>query len=356
MIPSEVSAHKPPGSIAYWIYNYRPRWEAASKEVASLLSAFESTYTTYLLDLSTKSWQPRIFSRRKCLPIAYSLAALPLVGSYSSRFTINHLFASAAAPFLTSRLHKKNSLLTITKATPLLSSLEKNVQHLRQFRFVIVECERHRELLRQVGVDEARIRLIYPGAEIKPYHEAHGSFKILFATSPLSRHDMLSRGVRMMVQAARRLPQAEFVLIWRETVVQDLNALIQEAGVANVRVVNGYVRDMDKYYDEVHATILPGLDHSSLKPCPHSFLESIGHGKPVLVSEPTSVAGIVAKTGCGVVFEPTIDGLTNAVNRLQENYEVCRSRCHPVVERLFSPQVFVEKHRQLYEAMSQRPP
>ena len=40
------------GDIAYWIFNYMPHWEAASKEAQTLLRTFGGKYTTQLFSLN----------------------------------------------------------------------------------------------------------------------------------------------------------------------------------------------------------------------------------------------------------------------------------------------------------------
>lgn len=111
-----------------------------------------------------------------------------------------------------------------------------------------------------------------------------------------------------MIELAKLMPEVRFRLVWR-TGPDRVEALVREAGVENVEIVAGFVPDMGAMYDSAHATILAALTHNSLKPCPHSGLRSLAHGKPVLVSHATSFAGIVKARGCGVVFEPTVESL-----------------------------------------------
>ncbi len=95
----------------------------------------------------------------------------------------------------------------------------------------------------------------------------------------------------------------------------------------------------------------PAPRRTASKPCPHSGLESLAHGRPVLVSRPTSIAHIVKQTDCGVLFEPTEESLESAILELRRRYDDYQRNCHSTVERRFSPDVFLMRYQRLYESM-----
>ena len=308
---------------------------------------------TRIISMNVKPRGVSWFGHDKHLPLPYCLAVWPLLKRIARRATINHVFASASERILTPRLAGMgNTLLTICKDSPALDRLESNLESLRRLRKIVVESERHRELLIQGGVAEDRIHLIYPGVMRQPFVPAPDPFTIMFATSPKSRNDFLSRGVYLMIRVASQLPQVQFRLIWRTWNHDKLQALIREAGVGNVEVINGYVRNMESMYETAHAVILPALTDSSLKPCPHSGLHALAHGKPLLVSRHASLAAIVERHRCGVVFEPTVQSLREAVRRLQSNYDHFQSHAHDTLEKCFSHETFLERYRDLYSQVA----
>jgi glycosyltransferase involved in cell wall biosynthesis len=111
----------------------------------------------------------------------------------------------------------------------------------------------------------------------------------------------------------------------------------------------------EKFISLVHATILPGLNSGSLKPTPHSALDSLSHGKPVLISRPSSIAGMIDRNRCGVVFEPSIDQLVQAITHLRNSYNLYQRNCHPTIQNCFSEQFFLKRYREIYEAMLTTP-
>lgn len=353
--PGEVEGAQaqrvPTPTIAYWIFNYAPQWEAAAKELRFLSQELRPHYDTRVISLNMRDRTLRLRGPEKSLPLPFALLALPLLRWARSAFPINHIFASLTERLLIPRLKGERTILTVTKDSPALGAIERNLAHLRDIRYVVVESEWHRELLRQGGVGEEAIQLIRPGVEIRPYREAKGAFTVLFATSPLSGHDLLSRGVFLLVQAAKALPDVRFLMVWRDHALTDLQSVIAREQVDNVEIWNGLIPDMGAVYDQVHATALPGLTAASLKPAPHSGLESLAHGKPLLVSRPTSIAPLVARAGCGLEFDPSVDALVEAIHRLRDHYPEYQATCHDTARRYFSRAVFLERYRELYASM-----
>ncbi len=333
------------------MYNYAPQWEAVSKEIRLLAEERATLGKTRIVGLNQRG---RVFGRdgrAVFLPAAFAILAPFFVRLAQARRSINHVFASAGERFLLSRLDPTRTLLTVSKTPPPLPSIERNLPTLRRLRHIVVESERDKEILRQGGIPEASLTLIYPGAVVAPYRPASGPFTVLFATSPLAGSSLLERGVHLIVQTAQSLPDVRFLLIWRKYHLAAIRELIARAGVRNVELRNGVITAMGEVYDSVHATILPGLEYGSLKPTPHSALESLAHGKPVLASTPTSIAGVLSQHQCGVVFDPDARSLHASILHLRENYQRYQTNCHSTVNDLFSPRVFLERYRRVYDSM-----
>jgi len=338
-------------SIAYWLYNYAPEWEASSKEVDCLVHEMEEGNRVNLITCNQKTTKKvSIFKNTKFLPLPYCLILFPFLRTFASRFQINHIFASGGERLLTPRLCSMNALLTITKDTVSLANVEKNIPYLRQLKYIVVESERHQDVMSQCSLEENRVKLIYPGVELKPIVPATGPFKILFATSPTSPYDLVSRGIFLMLNAAKRVPEVQFVFVWRNKNLAELQEAITRLRVKNVEIKNGLM-DMDKIYQTVHATILPGLEYHSIKPSPHSGIESLAWGKPLLVSSPSSLASLVQRCNCGIVFEPSVESLHRGIRQLMKCYDEYAVNCHAVIEKKFSQTTFLEKYRQLYTTM-----
>jgi glycosyltransferase involved in cell wall biosynthesis len=323
-----------------------------SKEIESLRRGLQDEIDSSLVSLNTKESGLRLRGCEKRVPLPHGLALYPLLKPYAARGGINHLFASAGERWLTPVLARYNSVLTVAKDTTSLRGYERNTECFMRYRAVVVQGERDRELMREVGVREEALWLIRPGVPLTQYHEARDPFTILFASSPLTAEHFLSRGIYLMVRAAARLPEVRFLLVWRTRHLPKLKRVIAAAGVRNIEIVDGVVPDMGVLFDRVHATILPALEHRSFIPCPRSGLESLAHGKPLLVSDFVSLARLVARSGAGVAFDPNGEGVEAAIRRLRANYEAYQARTQPYLAKHFCPKRHVELHRQLYGTIS----
>ena len=338
--------------VLYWVFNYMPRWEAVSKEIASLRQGLAGEIDGSLVSLNTKDSGFSLSGREKRIPLPHGLPLYPLVMPYASGFDINHLFASAGDRLLTPVLSHSNSVLTIAKDTATLRGFEHNLASLARLRAIVVQGDRDREILRQIGIRDEAVRLIRPGIAVEPYREAHGPFTILFASSPLDAADFLSRGIYLITAVAALLPAVRFLLIWRTRHLAKLERIVASVAPGNITIINGVVDDMAGVYQGVHATVLPGLEHRSFIPCPRSGLESLAHGKPLLLSNLVSIASDVTRARAGLAFEPTITGLKTAILELQKEYSAFQRNTQRYIADNFSPATHLELYRQLYRTVA----
>ena len=104
-------------SIAYWIYNYTPKWEAASKEVAMLHQYVSARQDSTIVSFNKLNRSNRfaLMGPLKSIPIASLALCLPLIRRMASRFNINHIFASLGEPLLLRRMPPKSLILTVSK-------------------------------------------------------------------------------------------------------------------------------------------------------------------------------------------------------------------------------------------------
>ncbi len=329
--------------------NYAPAWEAASKQIDVLQAALYGTRTTRVVGFNTRGKLLHLNGTTRVLPAPLLLAPRRLVRGLIGSFDIHHVFASAGERHMLPRFAGDRAVLSIAKQNRP-ERLEGNVHNLRRFRYVIVETHQDRELLRQCGLDGDAVQLIFPGAQVKPYRPASGPFTIVYATAPLGSGDLLSRGVHLLAHVAKSLPDVRFVLAWRNSNLAAAQRLLRDVGTKNVEIRNG-VLNMDEVYAESHATILPGLHRYSLKPCPQSILDSLGHGKPVLVSRLLGIAPRLERSGTAVLFEPAVDALREAIIHLRDDYDTYQRQCHPMVRKLFSEEEYVKRHFRLYDSL-----
>ena len=342
--------------ITYWTGWLSPGMEGCSKEVFALKDSFPASRIFGL----SRYYHVRASARQRYFGLNvrwYPLLAL-LAPIYEARSDINHVYGSIAEWFFLRTLHHRPIVLTLaTDSQPLQPALYRHVQ-----RYIVHNTRASRELAAW-GFDPKKVRLIYPGVDLNRYHPVHRSsgamwprkngsrLRVLFATAPTSPDQMTARGVTLLLEAAARLTDVEFVFLWRPW--PETSRLIQEhvarRGLSNVFVSTNVVRDMTAVFHSVDATTAPFTEGAEMKVCPTSLVESLACGKPLLVSKRVGIADLIEEHKCGEVFEPTVEAFCAAVARLREHYAAYALNARRCAEQHFDQRECFRRHARLYQ-------
>lgn len=101
----------------------------------------------------------------------------------------------------------------------------------------------------------------------------------------------------------------------------------------------------DDFYEKVDVVLVPSVWH---EPMSLVLLEAFGHGVPVLGSRRGGIPEMVDEGRTGFLFEPDVDGLADAVSKL--DLEQCRSMegaCRAKAA-LLTREEYIRKHIDLY--------
>jgi glycosyltransferase involved in cell wall biosynthesis len=116
-----------------------------------------------------------------------------------------------------------------------------------------------------------------------------------------------------------------------------------------VTVINRLV-DVNSILAGVHASITLATSPGIVKSYPHSLLESLAAGKPVLVSRAIPMADYVEQTGCGLVVENlTPTDVLAGIQRLVTGYTGLEEAARRVGKESFSQEKMIASFRRLYE-------
>jgi glycosyltransferase involved in cell wall biosynthesis len=347
--------------VTYWTGWLSPDMEGCSKDVFALKDHFPRSRVFGLSRYYAFKLSPRqryLGLNIRLYPVFRALA--PLVEWASD---INHVYGSLNEWFFLRALRRRPILLTVaTSGEAPDPSLHRHVTC-----FVAHSPTTTAELERR-GVEPHRIRTIYPGVALDRFvvrpREASlpnawpesdsRRFRVLFATTPNWEAGLETRGVHLIMRAARRLPDVDFFLPWRpwHNAEALIRLLVREHGrPANVHLIVQRVPDMVAVYQASDATVAPFVETAGTKICPTSIVESLACGRPVLVSSQVGLAGLIRDEGCGVVFEPTPDALCEAVESLRRDHAARAAHARPCAERHFDQRVCLRRHEALYEEL-----
>ena len=332
--------------ITYWTGWLSPESEGMSKEVFALKDHFRRSR---IFGLSRHyevkaSWRARYLG----LNVRWYPLFRMLVPLYEAASDLHHIYGGISEWFFLRALGRRPVVITAATAdSPLPAEMYQHV------RAIVVHSRESMQDLERAGMDGGRMRLIYPGIDLERFHPVPRSpgsrFRILFATAPNAQEHIAKKGVGLLLDAASRLPDVEFVLLWRPwgDSLPHAREMVAERALPTVRLACELVSDMRDIYRGVDATVAPFME--ALKFCPTSLVESLACGRPVLVSSRVGLGGMVQEAGCGEVFEPTAAELCEAIERMRRQYDAYARQARVAAERHFDLRNCVREHEDLYE-------
>jgi len=225
---------------------------------------------------------------------------------------------------------------------------------LRRLAAIVVPSETDRAALARRGL--ARVHVIRPGIDVARFADspapAGPGFALLSGSAPWTAEQFQTKGVDLLLEAAREMPDVRLVFLWRGVLLPELLARVQRLGLSDrVEILHDWV-DVSRVMAGVHAAAVLTGRRGLVKAYPHSLLEALAAGRPVFVSRGDPMAAYVEETGCGRVLARLDPAeLVAAIAALRQGYERYRARAAEVGQRDFSQEEFVAAHRRLYRTL-----
>jgi glycosyltransferase involved in cell wall biosynthesis len=169
------------------------------------------------------------------------------------------------------------------------------------------------------------------------------------ASAPWAEDQFDLKGVDALLEAAARLPKLRLILLWRGLLLKQLMERVQRSGIGDrVEIISKRV-DINACLRRVHATVLPAKRSDIVKAYPHSLLESLVAGKPVILSDALPMADFVRQHECGIVIEEvSAQTLVQAIGDLRARYKSLAERARLMDPLSFSRNAMIECYRESY--------
>ena len=286
------------------------------------------------------SWVPRF---------AYGLHNYSSIKRKEKDTDVYHLFTNGLHWFPVISHFNKPKILSIVASVGNVS--RRQVQNFSIFDKIIVSNERDRDTLHGLGLTQTS--LIRPGINLKHITEESKTiqedFTLFMASAPWESKQFYSKGIDFLLQVLQQNPRLRLILLWRGILEKELLQRLDKYGIEDqVEFVNERV-NVNDYLKKAHASILIANSPNLVKAYPHSLVESISGGKPVIISQAIPMANYVREKGCGVVLEKfnPVD-LEQVINNLIQNYDYHSSACGAHLKSDFSVQRFVKNYQQIH--------
>jgi glycosyltransferase involved in cell wall biosynthesis len=338
-----------PPRVAYWLSSFDPDMEAVAAEVACLrrLNPGSVAWGIGQRNWLRLSWK-KGFGFHPRLHLLFRAAAA--FGQHG--FDINHLFGSVGDWFHLKTVRKRPIVMTIALDGECCDN--RLLQKVDQF---VVEWPWEQERLRNLGIDQSLVRLVYPPVDLErfqPTPSPNGPFTVLFASSPDRAEHLEARGVDVILKTALMRPQMRFRLIWRPwgDGLPRIQEWIRASEARNVELVLGRFSDMSAHYAEAHATIAPFAGRAHCKPVPNTLVESLACGRPVVATDSVGIANLISETGAGERCSATAEALADSLDRLEADWSAYSFNARRLAEQQFDQQLFLSSYAQVYQRLS----
>jgi glycosyltransferase involved in cell wall biosynthesis len=315
-----------------------PQTEALSQEITALRSRLGGELV-YLNPNKSLPVVPRFL---------FGFHKLKELRTRESELDLHHLYNPDPFPFPVLRRLRRPVIYTITSGV---GNYRPNVRFLNSMAAVAVADERTLNRLKDWGVDNCK--LVRPGIDTTRFSHTslslQSEIRILVGSAPWTKPQFRTKGVEALLEAARQDDRLHLVFLWRGVLTEEMERRVSRLGLEKQVTVFKQLVDVNRVLATVHASITLATGSGIVKSYPHSLLESLAAGKPVLVSRAIPMADYVAETNCGLVIEAvTPEAILTAVEALESKYQTLQKSAQIAGHRDFSQQAMIASYQGVY--------
>jgi glycosyltransferase involved in cell wall biosynthesis len=326
-----------------------PEAEAMSQEIGALRAHFGGE----LVYLNPNQYSPIYVPR-----LLFGLHLLKQLRAKEADHQIHQLYNPDPFPFPILRLLRRPAIYALSCG---LGPRRPNVRFFNSLAAVTVYDERSFKRLRAWGV--GNVALVRPGIDasrftcsplplgsLRSLRSLRSEVRLMVGSSPWSQAQFRTKGVDALLAAAQRAPELRLTFLWRGVLAEEMERRVRERGLGKQVVVLNRRVDVNQVLANVHASITLAADPAIVRSYPHSLMDSLAAGKPVLVSRAIPMSDHVEQAGCGVVVESvTPAGVLAAIETLIQEYDKLQKAAQDVGQRDFTQQAMIDSYAQVYE-------
>lgn len=323
-----------------------PAGEALSQEIQALRE-----YNGGALVYVNPNAHGRLYTPR----LLFGLAMLKTLRAREPGLDLHHFYNPDPFPFPYLLRLKRPVIYTIASG---IGAQRLPAWYFNRLAAVTVYDERSRQRLARAGV--RNVHLIRPGIDTTHFTctplPLERELRLLVASAPWTRAQFRSKGIDALLEAARQEPRLRLTFLWRGVLADEMQRRVAALGLGERVTVSDALVDVNAVLAGVHATVALATTPGIVKAYPHSLLDSLAAGKPVLVSQAIPMADYVAQTGCGqVVDKVTAVSILEAVAALREDYPAASGVAADVGKRDFSQTRLIDGYHDLYDKIAALP-
>ena len=329
--------------ILYHITNLPPKisgTEAILQEIEILRRVFGGDLFHINPNIHSPVYLPRLL---------FGFHLLRKIRRLENDLHLHHLYNADPFPFPVAHWFRRPVIYSISSGV---GPRRPAVSYFNSMAAVTVSDERSCERLQNWGVKNCH--LVRPGIDTSKFSfypvPLNSPFKLLFASAPWTLAQFKTKGVETLLQALPQLPQVHLTCLWRGVLADEMRRRVTQLNLEDrVEIIDKKV-DVNALLGQMHATINLVEDPAVIRSYPHSLIESLVAGKPVVVSRAIPMGDYVEQTGCGVVVDSLTPAATMAaVESLIADYQTVQESARAIGPHDFSQAAMVESFRQVYQ-------
>ena len=255
-----------------------------------------------------------------------------------------HIFSPVLHPFPYIRRLSKKPVIFST-LTPVLNPIKiKGISHF------IVYDQPSLLKLQNAGIQRVALSPPYVDFAQDHTHPPEGKFNILMASAPWEKSQFESKGVYLLMEMLGRFPQLCITFIWRDILFEDMQKLVNLSPFADrITLINERV-DIGDYLKKAHAVILIAKYASLVKSYPHSLMEGLLSGRPIITSPTIPMSEMIKTHNYGQVISCfNADALEYSISSLIAAYESHGKAVKSMPSDRFSKSNFLAFYQNFYQ-------
>lgn len=173
---------------------------------------------------------------------------------------------------------------------------------------------------------------------------------LLMASAPWTEAQFQTKGIEALLGAAKAMPKLQLTFLWRGTLRARLEQRIEAFGVGSQITVIDELVDVNKILATVHGTVLLASSGDLVKAFPHSLLDTLAAGKPIITSRSIPMADYVEVNSLGAVVEQVdSEHARQAIQKLMVHYAEFASNAAAKRAGEFTIKRMIRSYHQVYE-------
>ena len=316
-----------------------PECEAISQEINALRSRFGGDIVYLNPNQRSPIYVPRAL---------FGFHKLGHLRGLEKDLHLHHLYNPDPFPFPVLRFLRRPVIYSLTGGV----EERPNLSFFGSLAAVTVADKKTLKRLESWGLDN--VTVIHPGIDTSRFTinplPLQSDIRLMVGSAPWTSAQFETKGVDALLAAAQQSRRLHLVFLWRGVLGKEMRRRLRKMNLGKqVTMLNEQV-EVNHVLAKVHASIALATAPDIVKAYPHSLLESLAAGKPILVSRAIPMADYVVQTGCGTVVDNVSPAdVLSAVEALASEYDGLRESAQSVGRLDFTQERHIESVKTVYE-------